>query len=61
MLKWFLGSRWGRGMGEGVSKVPGLQAKEAKVRLIAQRSPHGTSGTTQSGWLRCGSSLDSGR
>ena len=39
MLKWFLGSRWGRGMGEGVSKVPGLQAKEGKVRLIAQLSP----------------------
>lgn len=37
MLKWFLGSKWGRGMGEGLSKVPGLQAKEGKV--IARRSP----------------------
>lgn len=39
MLTWFLGSRWGRGMGKGLSKVPGLQAKEGKVRLTARCSP----------------------
>lgn len=57
MLKWFLGSRWGRQMGEGLSKrYLGSRLRKEKVRLdVSVQSslgnPNGTSGTMQSEWL----------